>query len=65
MAAVMADHHAGAAMAAHTPEGSEIAIPAPPEGKGQIVFFRSGGMGMAMGCTVNQGDKDNKTKSPL
>lgn len=31
-----------------------IAIPKPPAGKGQIVFFRPGGMGMAMGCSVNE-----------
>lgn len=49
-------------VADHTPAGSQIYIPAPPEGKGQVVFFRPGGMGMAMGCTVNQGTKDNKTK---
>lgn len=29
-------------------------IPAPPAGKGQIVFFRPGGMGMAIGCSVNE-----------
>lgn len=46
----------------HTPAGSQITIPAPPAGKGQIVFFRPRGMGMAMGCTINQGTKDNKTK---
>lgn len=33
---------------------STIALPAAPEGKGQIVFFRSGGMGFAMGCGVNE-----------
>lgn len=44
------------AVAQHTPEGSEIEIPQPPEGMGQIVFFRPGGMGMAMGCTVNEGE---------
>lgn len=31
-----------------------IAIPAPPAGKGQIVFFRPGGMGFAVGCSVNE-----------
>ena len=46
-----------------TPEGSEIFVPAPPEGKGQVVFFRSGSMmGAAMGCTVNQGTSKDKTK---
>jgi len=46
----------------HTPEGSPHFIPAPPAGKGQIVFFRSSAMGFAIGCTVNQGTKDNKIK---
>jgi hypothetical protein len=31
-----------------------IAIPAPPAGKGQIVFYRPGGMGFAVGCSVNE-----------
>jgi hypothetical protein len=30
------------------------AIPAPPEGKGQVVFFRTGGAGFAVGCSVNE-----------
>lgn len=36
-------------------DGSGVSIPAPPAGKGQIVFFRSGSiMGAAMGCSVNE-----------
>lgn len=31
-----------------------IALPAPPPGKGQIVFYRPGGMGFAIGCSVNE-----------
>lgn len=31
-----------------------IVIPAAPEGTGQIVFFRPGGAGFAMGCSVNE-----------
>lgn len=31
-----------------------IDIPPPPAGKGQIVFFRPGGMGFALGCQVNE-----------
>lgn len=31
-----------------------IALPTPPPGKGQIVFFRPGGMGFALGCSVNE-----------
>lgn len=34
--------------------GQDIVLPAPPEGMGQIVFFRTGGMGGAMGCSVNE-----------
>lgn len=35
-------------------QAAPIAIPAPPAGKGQIVFFRPGGMGFALGCSVNE-----------
>lgn len=53
--------------ATHTPADSEITIPAPPEGMGQVVFFRSSSMmGMAMGCQVNEGEgepKDAKVSS--
>ena len=31
-----------------------IALPKPPAGKGQIVFFRPGAMGFAIGCSVNE-----------
>ena len=31
-----------------------IEVPAPPEGKGQIVFYRTGGSGFIMGCAVNE-----------
>ena len=46
-------------VAAHAPGGDKdpvvpIAIPAPPAGKGQIVFFRPGGSGFAIGCSVNE-----------
>jgi hypothetical protein len=47
---------AGPVTAADTPEGSEIFIPDPPAGKGQIVFFRPSGMGMAIACTVKEGE---------
>jgi hypothetical protein len=30
------------------------ALPTPPAGKGQVVFFRPSGMGMAMKCTVRE-----------
>lgn len=34
---------------------AEVVIPAPPPGKGQIVFYRTGTiMGAAMGCAVNE-----------
>ncbi|MEO5705791.1 MAG: hypothetical protein ABIT10_02840 [Alteraurantiacibacter sp.] len=45
------------APADHTPAGSEVTIPAPPTGMGQVVFYRTGSMmGMAMGCQVNEGE---------
>jgi hypothetical protein len=35
-----------------------VALPAPPPGKGQIVFFRSGTiMGVALGCSVHENGK--------
>lgn len=37
-----------------TAKGTPIALPAPPAGKGQIVFFRPGGTGFAIGCSVNE-----------
>jgi hypothetical protein len=42
-----------AAEQSETPAAS-ISIPAPPEGKGQVVFFRPSGMGFAIGCSVNE-----------
>lgn len=42
------------AMAGETALLGPVEIPAPPAGKGQIVFFRPGGMGMAIGCSVNE-----------
>ena len=41
-------------VAADIKSEAPIAIPAPPSGKGQIVFFRPGGMGFALGCSVNE-----------
>lgn len=46
--------------AASAAEGSKVpaTLPAPPEGQGQIIFWRSGsGMGVAMGCGVNMGSE--------
>ncbi len=42
------------AMADDKVAGSEVVIPDAPEGTGQIVFFRPGGAGFAMGCSVNE-----------
>lgn len=36
---------------------TSIAIPAPPAGKGQIVWFRPGGYGSILGCSVNENDQ--------
>ena len=35
--------------------GADVVIPAPPEGQGQIVFYRNGGAGGAMGCSIHEG----------
>lgn len=44
-----------AAASAHAADKLPVAIPAPPAGKGQIVFYRTGTiMGAAMGCAVNE-----------
>ncbi|WP_370034532.1 DUF2846 domain-containing protein [Qipengyuania mesophila] len=42
------------AMAGEKVSGADIAIPEAPEGTGQIVFFRPGGTGFALGCSVNE-----------
>jgi len=44
------------ALAAETNEvkSASITIPSPPEGQGQVVFFRTGGAGFAVGCSVNE-----------
>lgn len=45
-----------AAAPAMAADSAPVAIPAPPAGKGQIVFYRTGTiMGAAMGCAVNEG----------
>lgn len=53
-AAVALTTVASPAIAGNLDEAAPIAIPAPPAGKGQIVFYRPGGMGFAMGCSVNE-----------
>ena len=35
-------------------KGEAVALPALPDGMGQIVFFRPGGGGFAIGCSVNE-----------
>lgn len=35
-------------------KAAAIVIPTPPEGQGQVVFFRAGGTGFAIGCSVNE-----------
>jgi len=42
------------AVAGDKAPAAPIAIPAPPAGKGQIVFYRPGGAGFAIGCSVNE-----------
>lgn len=53
-AALLATVASPALAAAEKQTGEEIVLPAPPEGQGQIVFYRNGGMGMAIGCSVNE-----------
>ncbi|HEY7807343.1 MAG TPA: hypothetical protein VIC34_09100 [Croceibacterium sp.] len=47
---------AAPAVAGDAAKGAPVSVPAPPAGKGQIVFYRPGGTGMAMGCTVREGE---------
>jgi hypothetical protein len=56
-AAVALTAVASPAIAGDKDEATPIAIPAPPAGKGQIVFYRPGGMGFAIGCSVNENGK--------
>lgn len=52
LAAALAAGAIGPALAGDKPA---VRIPAPPAGKGQIVFYRTGTMmGAAMGCAVNE-----------
>ena len=43
-----------AQVAAKSEPKAAISLPAPKPGKGQIVFFRPGGMGSAIKCTVRE-----------
>jgi hypothetical protein len=45
------------AMAAKSETKAPIVLPTPKAGKGQIVFFRPGGMGTAIKCTVRENGK--------
>lgn len=57
LAGIVAAGVAMPAAAAGAPP-APVAIPAPPPGKGQIVFFRSGTIvGMAMGCAVHENNR--------
>ncbi len=38
------------------PAPEPVAIPAPPAGKGQIVFYRQGGLGPLISCAVKEND---------
>jgi len=42
------------AVAGKSEQKAAISLPAPKPGKGQIVFFRPGGMGSAIKCTVRE-----------
>lgn len=43
-----------AALAADKAPAAAIALPAPKSGMGQVVFFRPGGMGAAIKCTIRE-----------
>lgn len=53
-AAALAVAGVAPAVAKDKEEAAPIVIPAPVAGTGQIVFFRPGGMGFALGCSVNE-----------
>lgn len=54
---------APAALAEEKAEG-ELKIPPPPEGKGQILFYRTGGLsGAALGCAVFDVGAEDKLSS--
>ena len=46
-----------AALAAKEEVRNTIQIPTPPPGKGQIVWFRPGGVGPIVGCSVKENDQ--------
>lgn len=48
---------ASPAMAKDEKADAPAVLPAPKPGKGQVVFFRPGGMGMAIKCTVRENGK--------
>lgn len=54
MAPVLAPQGAMAADKKAKAEKTAVEIPAPPEGKGQVVFWRGGGQGFLLGCAVNE-----------
>ena len=54
--AVLLAASAKPALAEDAAAATPITIPMPPAGKGQIVFYRPSAMGMAMGCTVKEGE---------
>ncbi|MFN7157390.1 hypothetical protein [Erythrobacter cryptus] len=54
---------APAALAQDKAEG-EFKIPTPPEGKGQVIFYRTGGIsGAALGCAVFDAGAEDKLSS--
>lgn len=53
-----------AAPAALAQAEGEFSIPTPPEGKGQVIFFRTGGLsGAALGCAVFDSGATDKLSS--
>jgi hypothetical protein len=54
----------GAATAAQAESEAEFNIPTPPAGKGQVIFYRTGGLsGAALGCAVFDVGAEEKLSS--
>ena len=63
-AAPLAMTAAAPAAVAEEKEEAALVIPAPPEGKGQVLFYRTGGLsGAALGCAVFDVGAEDKLSS--
>lgn len=63
-AAPLAITAAAPAAVAEEKDDAALVIPAPPEGKGQVLFYRTGGLsGAALGCAVFDEGAEDKLSS--